>query len=258
MSDTTLNAFVGSGTAADMAGFTPSPPIPASGPSPGYFFFQTDTGEVYSWDDGGGVWVLVNLAEAADQTIVANITGGSAPAVAVAAASVSAYALISEVTTAASQASVSFTSIPATYRDLLVVVRGRSNVAATTDDVLLQFNADTAANYDREVFKYVNATLTAAGAVAQTSILVGSISGSTATAGRRGAIEAHILDYRGTTFDKQVITEFSFCAGTAAGDQGVGKNGGNWRSTAAVTQTDVFPAGGTWNDDSIVSLYGRW
>jgi hypothetical protein len=54
MSDTTLNCFVASGTAAEMAAFTPNPPVPAAGPDPGYMWYQTDTGSLYSWD--GAAW----------------------------------------------------------------------------------------------------------------------------------------------------------------------------------------------------------
>ncbi len=53
--------------------------------------------------------------------------------------------LISEVTTSASQASVSFTSIAATYRDLEVHVRGRGTQSATLIDMRMRFNNDTAA-----------------------------------------------------------------------------------------------------------------
>src|SRR5690349_9249958 len=57
MSDVTLNAFVASGTKADRVAFTPSPPSPASGPGQGYFFYETDTDNVYTWD--GAAWQQV-------------------------------------------------------------------------------------------------------------------------------------------------------------------------------------------------------
>lgn len=56
MADSTLNRFVSSGTAAQRAAFTPTPPTPSSGPSPGYFWFETDTNKSYSWD--GAAWEL--------------------------------------------------------------------------------------------------------------------------------------------------------------------------------------------------------
>lgn len=68
MSDTTLNAFVASGTAAEMAAFTPTPPVPAAGPDPGYFWFQTDTGLAYSWD--GAAWAALG-----SPTAITSLTG---------------------------------------------------------------------------------------------------------------------------------------------------------------------------------------
>lgn len=54
MTDTTLNCFVASGTNAERLAFTPSPGTPAAGPDPGYFFYETDTGNTYTWD--GSAW----------------------------------------------------------------------------------------------------------------------------------------------------------------------------------------------------------
>lgn len=58
MSDSALNYFCSSGTAAEMAAHTPSPPTPAAGPDYGVRWFQTDTGDTYEWD--GAVWVLAS------------------------------------------------------------------------------------------------------------------------------------------------------------------------------------------------------
>jgi hypothetical protein len=56
VADVTLNKFVGTGDAAVMAAFTPSPPSPASAPDNGYVFFNTDDATLYAWD--GGAWVV--------------------------------------------------------------------------------------------------------------------------------------------------------------------------------------------------------
>ncbi len=51
MADSTLNYFVGTGTAAEMAAFTPAPPTPANAPpAQGYVFFNTDDSTLYAWD----------------------------------------------------------------------------------------------------------------------------------------------------------------------------------------------------------------
>lgn len=66
MSDTTLNTFLSSGTAAERAAFTPNPATPASGNDPTYFWFETDTGDSYAWDFGGSAWNKINALSAAD------------------------------------------------------------------------------------------------------------------------------------------------------------------------------------------------
>lgn len=60
MTDHSLNRFVAQGTAAQRAAFTPSPPTPASGPSQGYVWYETDTGLVWAWYTGGSDWVQLN------------------------------------------------------------------------------------------------------------------------------------------------------------------------------------------------------
>lgn len=63
MSDTTLNQFLASGTAAEMAAFTPTPPTVASGPDSGYVWYQTDTGLLYAWD--GAAWQPIGIGSGA-------------------------------------------------------------------------------------------------------------------------------------------------------------------------------------------------
>ena len=59
MADSTLNAFLSSGTAAERAAFTPTPPTPAAGADSGYLWYETDTDLIYSWDSVAVAWVNV-------------------------------------------------------------------------------------------------------------------------------------------------------------------------------------------------------
>jgi hypothetical protein len=59
MADSTLNSFLASGTSTERLAFTPNPPTPPSGPNPGYFWFETDTGITYSWN--GTQWVPLGM-----------------------------------------------------------------------------------------------------------------------------------------------------------------------------------------------------
>lgn len=55
MSDTSTNRFTATGTAAEMAAFTPNPGTPTPTPAQGYTFFNTDDSTLYAWD--GANWV---------------------------------------------------------------------------------------------------------------------------------------------------------------------------------------------------------
>lgn len=63
MTDTTLNRYLASGTAAQRAAFTPAPATPASGPNPSYMWLETDTGDTYAWNFGGSAWVKINAGK---------------------------------------------------------------------------------------------------------------------------------------------------------------------------------------------------
>lgn len=73
MTDSTLNAFLARGTQAQRIAFTPSPPTPASGPSPGYSWFETDTGDSYAYSGSG--WVRLRDAARWKDPVRAGTTG---------------------------------------------------------------------------------------------------------------------------------------------------------------------------------------
>ena len=59
MADSTLNRYMASGTQAQRLAFTPSAPVPASGPNPLHVWYETDTGYTYL-SANGGAWVRVS------------------------------------------------------------------------------------------------------------------------------------------------------------------------------------------------------
>lgn len=59
MADSTLNAFVGAGTTAERTSFVPAPPTPATGPDPGYVFWDTDLQQEFAYDFGLSDWVVI-------------------------------------------------------------------------------------------------------------------------------------------------------------------------------------------------------
>lgn len=167
--------------------------------------------------------------------------------------------LISSTTTTSSAASVTFSSIPATYKDLILNVTGRSNDAGSSVvNLVIQINGDTAGNYDAELFSRNGAGGTGdAGGVAQTSLQIGGLPQASVVAGAVGSAEIVLPDYKGTTFHKSAVGTAMLKLSTATSGQNIYVVGGSWRSTAAISSILVKTASGTLTDGTVASLYGR-
>jgi len=203
----------------------------------------------------GSSGLSATSAGTAGQVLVSN--GASAdPSFATLGTAGGAIVLISE-TTPTTGSTVSFTSIAATYRDLLVVIRGRSDSAAGVVGVFLQFNGDTGANYFAQRITANNATVSAGASAAGTSMQCGALAAATATAGRPGSTSCRIYDYRGTTFHKQFTSLDAYSTGTSAATQDEDFWSGVWANTAAINRVDVIITG-NFVSGSVVSLYGSF
>jgi hypothetical protein len=165
--------------------------------------------------------------------------------------------LITETTLSADTASFDFTSIPATYKDLRIVLVGRGTTAANNVAINLRFNGDTGANYDDQFLSGNNASAAAGANVVQTKMQVLRwISAGLADAGRAGHGVIEVYGYAGTTFNKTVHSRGVLSQSTSAAGQGVNLTAGSWKSTAAINQVTVFPAADNFLAGSTCRLYG--
>lgn len=178
---------------------------------------------------------------------------------ALAAASSGALTLITETVTSGSAADVTFSSIPATYRDLEVRVRGRGTTAANEVGLQIQFNGDTGNNYNyTEAFIGATGNVGAVETLGAASVRIGVLPAANATAGYSGVAKAVIGDYRGTTFNKPVVAEGAYAVGNASNGTVCHPAGGVWRTVGtAINAIRVFPSAGNLVDNTVVSLYGR-
>lgn len=173
-----------------------------------------------------------------------------------------ALTLISAQVLSAAAATVTFTSIPASYNHLLFKVMGASSASAEVDNFKVVINGDTAAHYDIAELKAANGSAIAYNEGAQSFIDGGStqlyLPGSTATAGSAGFYEFEFPDYAQTTFRKLVrfsggfndyttsTSDTSYIAGLAL-----------WRSTSAITSlTLTLASGSNFVAKSAFYLYG--
>jgi hypothetical protein len=143
-------------------------------------------------------------------------------------------------------ASITFSSIPAGYNLLHLVVIGASASATETDRWKVQINGDTGNDYDVQEIGVYNTTVVAAvrSAAGQwdcaTANPPGDMPGASATAGVAGILEIEIPGYTGTVFQKTGLWRSGYCdAATSAADQRLANMLIAWRSTAAITSVTV-------------------
>jgi hypothetical protein len=154
------------------------------------------------------------------------------------------YTPIASATLGAATASVTFSSIPSTYTDLVLIVS--ANVTSAGQNLLLTFNSDTATNYSR-TFLYGNGSLAvSARSTSQANIPLSEFGGS--SSGSHNII--NIMNYANTTTYKSVIQRGGYASNIAAVTAGL------WRSTAAITSLTCTAGSSTWISGSTFDLYG--
>ena len=166
------------------------------------------------------------------------------------------YVLISSTTVGgAGASSIDFTSIPATYTDLLVLTSLRSNRATATRDIAkIEFNGSTAANYSEIELYGTGVSVASASASSQTSARCGYPTASTATANTFSNDSIYIANYR--TSNNKSFFAYSVAENNATSADLV-EIAGLWAQTAAITSIKIFPAIGTsFNQYSTAYLYG--
>lgn len=169
------------------------------------------------------------------------------------------YESIATVTVGAGgSSSISFSSIPSTYKHLQLRALAQTNRATYgRDTVKLQINGDTGTNYAwHEVFGDGASAATNA-FTSQTKGEVGEV--GTTTGGAYGAFVTDFLDYTNTNKNKTVRSLFGGDHnGTIAGYGGTtGLYSTLWLSTSAITSLTLTPNAGTlFSQYSSFALYG--
>lgn len=151
---------------------------------------------------------------------------------------------------------VSFTSIPATYRDLEIVWQGRGTQVATNTVMNVQANNDTTAgNYDNQLHVSANANATNTGTeIDSAAAFVGQVAAASAPTNVAGAGRVLIPGYANTTFHKMFLCQYANM--TAEGAISEVKGVTMWRSTSAINRVDLILASGNYVAGTTVSLYG--
>jgi hypothetical protein len=154
----------------------------------------------------------------------------------------STYEPIATQTLGSTAASVTFSSIPSTYTDLVVVASGTFTTG--DDNLCMQFNGSTGANYS--VTNIVGDGSTAGSFRTNNTTNCGrDVLGTT-----QGVVTYNINNYSNTTTYKTVIGR----SGPAS--YGARASISMWRNTAAIDQIVIFSLSYTFNVGTVISIYG--
>ncbi len=152
------------------------------------------------------------------------------------------YTPLANVTLGGSDASITFSSIPATYRDLILVINATANSNVAT--IGLRFNADSGNNYT-----YVSMAGSGSSASSSTNTQSVALIGYTNSTSP-WVNKAQIMDYSATDKHKTVLSRDDNAAAN------VGAVANRWANTAAITSIEVNAAVNSFASGTTIALYG--
>lgn len=167
------------------------------------------------------------------------------------------YDLISEQVLGSATATVTFSSIAGTYKDLVIEITG---VLATQDGYgpLLRLNNDSSTTVYSLTTLYGNGTTATSSrrttTNALTSLFFSYGVGWSTTAANVGTATAHVMSYSNGSINKTVLFRQSMASGSFPGAE---TTVGLYQSTAAITRLDVIAGNsGTFATGFTARLWG--
>jgi hypothetical protein len=152
------------------------------------------------------------------------------------------YTPLATVTLTSTDSSIIFDSIPATYRDLILVGIG-SNSADT--DLAMRFNGDTGTNYSGvRMFGSGSGSGSSSADTGKTFAEIGGVNTSI------GDFRVQIMDYSATDKHKTALTR-----GSKTGSYVVAW-ANRWASNTAIYSVTLYPVSGSFQIGATFSLYG--
>lgn len=167
------------------------------------------------------------------------------------------YTLIASNTLTSNATSVTFSSIPGTYTDLVVRVSARNTAPGTYEAFRIEFNGSSTAVYSN-TYALGNGSAASSGRDSNNSFISAPYSnGNGATSNTFSSHEIYIPSY--TVSQNKPLSVFSATETNAstANAAWTGITAGLWRNTSAITQiTFVSPGGYDYVSGSSFWLYG--
>jgi hypothetical protein len=155
----------------------------------------------------------------------------------------STYTPIATYTASGTPTSYTFTSIPGTYTDLIIIVDGYMATGSGAY-IAVQFNGDTGSNYSTTDLSGNGSTAQSARFTSQTSGIIGAFYSSQAN------IICSIQNYANSTTYKTAISRSNASSNNTRADVNL------WRSTSAITSVKVLAQSDTIANGTTMTLYG--
>jgi len=161
------------------------------------------------------------------------------------------YKPIATQTLGSNAASVTFSSIPATYTDLVLITQSAST--GVSENIGLQFNADTGNNYS---YTEVSGNGSTAASTRQANFSRANLTDRIGTSVDLGECDiiSNIMNYANTTTFKTLISRANTVDTIFPG---ANATVGLWRNTVAITSITVMQSGSVnFKTGSTFTLYG--
>ena len=163
-------------------------------------------------------------------------------------------AIATTAVTSGGAATIEFTSIPATYTDLVVLASLRGTVSATNDDFLLKINNDgTTSRYTTRSLSGNGATASSATSGYTDFAYLGVCDAATATASTFSNHQIYIPNYAGSnqkSYSADTVQENNNATAFAS------LHAGLYNQTTAITSLVFLTATGNFAQYSTATLYG--
>jgi hypothetical protein len=155
------------------------------------------------------------------------------------------YEPIATATGTGSSGTITFSGIPSTYTDLILITSGNCG----SDFYTVRVNNDSGSNYSRTLLYYANSGGVISSRNSNSTSVFGTIGNSSSNIG--GTIH-HFMNYANTTTNKTIIRR----GGVGNVDGSPQAEVGLWRSTVAIDRIDLGAGSGNFSTGTIVTLYG--
>lgn len=159
------------------------------------------------------------------------------------------YTPIATNTLASAQTTVTFSSIPGTYTDLVVVCSMRTTGA--NYQPILRFNGDSGSNYSSTTV-WGNGTSAGSNRHTNQNGIYANPGSGIGTAGDFMPWIINVMNYSNTTTNKTTVARFNNAVSVVNGGVGL------WRSTSAITSLSLVAEAGSndFQSGSTFTLYG--